>query len=52
MTASVFFDTNVLVYAALGTGKDESKRKRALELIESEDFGTSAQVLQEFFGRW
>lgn len=49
MTASVFFDTNVLVYAAIGTGKDERKRKRALELIESEDFGTSAQVLQEFF---
>jgi predicted nucleic acid-binding protein len=45
----VFFDTNILVYAALGTGRDEPKRKRALELIESEDFGTSAQVLQEFF---
>jgi predicted nucleic acid-binding protein len=49
MTASVFFDTNILVYAAVGTGRDEPKRKRALELIESEDFGTSAQVLQEFF---
>jgi predicted nucleic acid-binding protein len=49
MTARVFFDTNVLVYAALGSGNDEHKRKRALELIESEDFGTSAQVLQEFF---
>jgi predicted nucleic acid-binding protein len=49
MTAEVFFDTNVLVYAAAGTGKDEPKRRRALELIESEDFGTSAQVLQEFF---
>ena len=49
MTARVFLDTNVLVYAAIGTGKEESKRKRALELIESEDFGTSAQVLQEFF---
>jgi predicted nucleic acid-binding protein len=49
MTARVFFDTNVLVYAAIGTGKDERKRKRALELIEAEDFGTSAQVLQEFF---
>jgi predicted nucleic acid-binding protein len=49
MTAEVFFDTNVLVYAALGTGKDEHKRRRALDLIESEDFGTSAQVLQEFF---
>jgi predicted nucleic acid-binding protein len=49
MTARVFFDTNVLVYAAIGTGKDEPKRKRAFELIESEDFGTSAQVMQEFF---
>ncbi len=49
MIASVFFDTNILVYAAIGTGRDEPKRKRALELIESEDFATSAQVLQEFF---
>jgi predicted nucleic acid-binding protein len=49
MTARVFFNTNILVYAAVGTGRDEPKRKRALELIESEDFGTSAQVLQEFF---
>jgi predicted nucleic acid-binding protein len=49
MSADVFFDTNVLVYAALGTGKEEPKRQRALELIESENFGTSAQVLQEFF---
>lgn len=49
MTASVFFDTNVLVYAAVGTGRDERKRKRALELIESVEFGTSAQVLQEFY---
>lgn len=49
MNARVFLDTNVLVYAAIGAGKDERKRKRALELVESEDFGTSAQVLQEFF---
>lgn len=32
--------TNVLVYAAQGTDKDEPKRVRALEVIESEDFGT------------
>jgi predicted nucleic acid-binding protein len=49
MTASVFFDTSVLVYAALGTGNDEPKRRRALQLIDSQNFGTSAQVLQEFF---
>lgn len=40
MIARVFFDTNVLVYAAVGTGKDEPKRKRAIELVESMDFGT------------
>jgi predicted nucleic acid-binding protein len=33
----------------VGASKDEPKRERALELIESEDFRTSAQVLQEFF---
>ena len=49
MTAEVFLDTNVLVYAAIGTGKEAPKRKRALELIEVADFATSAQVLQEFF---
>jgi predicted nucleic acid-binding protein len=49
MTADVFLDTNILVYAAIGTGPDESKRRRALELIQTEEFGTSAQVLQEFF---
>lgn len=38
------------VLAAGGEPEDElsSKRQRALELIE-EDFGLSAQVLQEFF---
>lgn len=49
MNAKVFLDTNVLVYAAVGTGPDEPKRKRALQLVENEDFGTSAQVLQEFY---
>ncbi len=49
MTARVFFDTNVLVYAAAASGPDERKRRRALALIESEDLGTSAQVLQEFY---
>jgi predicted nucleic acid-binding protein len=49
MIVSAFFDTNILVYAAAGTGKDEPKRRLAMELIESTDFGTSAQVLQEFY---
>lgn len=49
MNVEAFFDTNVLVYAAIGGGKDDPKKKRAMELVESIEFGTSAQVLQEFF---
>ena len=49
MTVKAFFDTNILVYAAVGSGRDEPKKKRAMQLVESTDFGTSAQVLQEFF---
>ena len=49
MNVEAFFDSNILVYAAIGAGKDEPKRKRAMELVDSIDFGTSAQVLQEFF---
>ena len=50
MHAECFLDTNVLVYAAAGRGRsEEAKRKRALELIDTQDFGLSAQVLQEFY---
>ena len=49
MKVEVFLDANVLVYAAAGREGEEAKRERALELIEGEDFGLSAQVLQEFF---
>ena len=49
MSVDCFLDTNILVYAAAGRGTEETKRKRALELIENEDFGLSAQVLQEFY---
>jgi predicted nucleic acid-binding protein len=49
MHAEAFLDTNVLVYAAAGRGSEERKRERALALIEGEDVGVSAQVLQEFY---
>lgn len=49
MSVDCLLDTNVLVYAAAGRGADDWKRRRALDLIESADFGTSAQVLQEFY---
>ena len=49
MSVEAFLDTNVLVYAAAGRGREETKRSRALALIEDLDFGLSAQVLQEFY---
>ena len=49
MSVDCLLDTNVLVYAVAGRGTEETKRKRAVELIASEDFGLSAQVLQEFY---
>jgi predicted nucleic acid-binding protein len=48
MNVDSFLDTNVLVYAAMGRGEEESKRVCALKLIEEENFGLSVQVLQEF----
>lgn len=49
MTVESFLDTNVVVYAAAGQDQSDRKRQRALQLIESEDFGISVQVLQEFY---
>ncbi len=49
MKVECFLDTNILVYAAAGRGPEASKMRRALDLISSEDFGLSAQVLQEFY---
>jgi predicted nucleic acid-binding protein len=39
----------VLVYAAAEGAKEDEKRQQALQLIETTDFGLSAQVLQEFY---
>lgn len=49
MSIECFLDTNILVYAAAGRDGDEAKRRRALHLIETQDLGLSAQVLQEFY---
>jgi predicted nucleic acid-binding protein len=49
MRVEAFLDTSVLVYAAAGRDGEEGKRRRALELIESGEFGISAQVMQEFY---
>ncbi len=47
MTVECFLDTNILLYAATGTGAEVGKRARAYELIETCQFGISAQVLAE-----
>ncbi len=49
MIADCFFDTNVLVYAAVGHKSAPQKYERALELIANVQYATSAQVLQEFY---
>jgi predicted nucleic acid-binding protein len=49
MSVECFLDTNVLVYAVGGRGADEWKRIKAFELLEPAAFGTSGQVLQEFY---
>ncbi len=49
MQTECFLDTNVLVYAALGKGRHETKRKIAHDLVVNKRFGISTQVLQEFY---
>lgn len=46
--AKVFLDTNVLIYAALGSADAPAKYERAVELLTTR-FGTSGQVLAEFY---
>ncbi len=48
MSVECFLDTNIVVYAA-ATDSDAKKRERAMDLLERAAFGTSAQVLQEFY---
>ena len=49
MTADYLIDTNVLVYAVDASPENTSKKQTAIALIESTNFGLSAQVLQEFY---
>ena len=49
MIADCLLDTNVLVYAVDSTPGNERKREISIGLLESLDFGVSAQVLQEFY---
>jgi predicted nucleic acid-binding protein len=49
MPAECFLDTNVLVYAAAGKRDEPRKFQIARALILAELFGTSGQVLAEFY---
>ncbi len=47
-STEVFLDTNVLIYAALGSVDEPIKYERAVGLLTTR-FGTSGQVLAEFY---
>ena len=49
MKADVFLDSNVLLYAAADVKEEGAKKEAALRLIADTDFGTSVQVLGEFY---
>ena len=49
MKVGYFLDTNILIYAALGKGLRERKRKIAHDLMVGAKFGVSTQVIQEFY---
>lgn len=48
MTAEVFLDTNIFIYAASSAAEDSAKQSRAEDIILQHRFGVSSQVLQEF----
>jgi predicted nucleic acid-binding protein len=49
MTVQCFVDTNILIYAARARGDEPRKFATANQIIQTEQFCVSAQVLQEFY---
>ncbi len=49
MNAKYFFDTNILLYAVSAEPKEFAKTEIAPQLLQKGGFGTSVQVLQEFY---
>ena len=45
----VFVDTNVLLYAASSAPSEAAERDTARRILQGNDWGTSVQVLQEFY---
>ncbi len=48
MSAKVFLDSNVWIYAATGRDEYPVKCRRAREIVETSDLGVSTQVVGEF----
>ena len=44
-----FVDTNVLLYAASSDSSELGERAAARRILQGDDWGTSVQVLQEFY---
>jgi predicted nucleic acid-binding protein len=49
MPAEALIDTTVLVYSVSSHPSEKEKRDRARTLVREIDFGTSAQILGEFY---
>lgn len=49
MIVDCFVDTNILLYSVSRNPKHLSKKRKAIDLIENQNFAISAQVLQEFY---
>jgi predicted nucleic acid-binding protein len=49
MPASLFVDTNILLYGVSTAPQERGKATAALELLDRDDLALSVQVLQEFY---
>ena len=49
MSVDVFLDTNILVYAVTSDDREQAKRQRALEIIETEDFAISVRYQTSYW---
>ena len=49
MTADCLLDTNILVYAVDADPQYAARKRAAMRLLESTAFGSSTQILQEFY---
>jgi predicted nucleic acid-binding protein len=49
LSVKAFLDTNILLYSISTAADEESKRMRAIALMDRDDCVVSVQVLQEFY---